>query len=157
MKLEMIKTFIEYHLDMTRRVWDSIDQITDEQFLADDAYSRGSLRNLMVHLASTDRRWLAGLKNLEDVGHLKFEDYSTRIQAREAFENIVRDLAEYSKTLTEADLNSPNDKVLEPRWQVILHIINHGTDHRSTVLQRLHEFGAPTFDQDFIMWVWSKK
>ena len=157
MELELIKTFIEYHIDMTRRVWDSIQQITDEQFLADNAYSRGSIRNLMVHLASTDRRWLAGLKNLEDVGHLKFEDYTTRAQAREIFENVMKDLAEYSSTLTEADLNTPNDKVLEPRWQVILHIINHGTDHRSTVLQRLHEFGAPTFDQDFIIWLWSRK
>ena len=157
MELELVKTFIEYHIDMTRRVWDSINQITDEQFLADDAYSRGSIRNLMVHLSSTDRRWLAGLKNREDVGHLKFEDYTTRAQAREAFESVAKDLADYSSTLTEVDLNSPNDKVAEPRWQVILHIINHGTDHRSTVLQRLHEFGASTFDQDFIMWLWSKK
>ena len=61
--VDMIKTFIEYHLDMTRRVWDSIDQITEEQFLADDAYSRGSIRNLMVHFASTGRRWPVGLKN----------------------------------------------------------------------------------------------
>jgi uncharacterized damage-inducible protein DinB len=111
----------------------------------------------MVHLASTDRRWLAGLKNREDVGHLKFEDYTTRAQAREAFESVAKDLADYSSTLTEVDLNSPNDKVAEPRWQVILHIINHGTDHRSTALQRLHEFGAATFDQDFIMWLWSRK
>ena len=84
MELELIKTFIEYHIDMSRRVWDSINQITDEQFLADDAYSRGSIRNLMVHL------------------------------------------------------------------------VNHGTDHRSTVLQKLTELGAPTFDQDFIIWLWSK-
>src|SRR5574339_402949 len=100
MELELVKTFIQYHVDMTRRVWDSIDQITDEQFLADDASSRGSIRNLMVHLASTDRRWLAGLKNLEDVGHLKFEDYTTRNQAREAFESVLKDLAEYASTLT---------------------------------------------------------
>ena len=157
MELELVKTFIEYHIDMTRRVWDSINQITDEQFLADDAYSRGSIRNLMVHLASTDRRWLAGLKNLEDVGQLKSEDHTTRAQARDVFETMAKDLAEYASALTEADLNTPNDKVAEPRWQVILHIINHGTDHRATVLQRLHEFGAPTFDQDFIMWLWSRK
>ena len=154
---ELIKTFIEYHVDMSRRVWDSINQITDEQFLADDAYSRGSIRNLMVHLASVDRRWLAGLKNLEDVGHLTFEDYSTRDAAREIFENVLKDLADYAPTLTEADLNSPNDKIKEPRWQILLHIINHGTDHRSTVLQRLHEFGAPTFDQDFVIWLWNRK
>jgi len=157
MELELIKTFIEYHLDMTRRVWDTINQITDEQFLADDAYSRGSIRNLMVHLTSTDRRWLAGLKNLEDVGHLKFEDYTTCAQAQEIFENVMKDLSEYSSALTEADLNTPNDKVAEPRWQILLHLVNHGTDHRSTVLQRLHEFGAPNFDQDFIMWLWNRK
>ena len=155
--VELICTFIEYHIDMTRRVWDSIDQITDEQFLADDVYSRGSIRNLIVHLASVDRRWLAGLKNLEDVGHLKFEDYETRAAARKIFENVLKDLADYSSTLTEADLNASNDKVAEPCWQVILHILNHGTDHRSTVLQRLHEFGAPTFDQDFISWLWNRK
>ena len=157
MTLELIRTFIEYHMDMTRRVWDSIDQITEEQFLADDAYSRGSIRNLMVHLASTDRRWLAGLKNLEDVGHLKFEDYSTRAAARAIYETVMKDLTEYIPTFTEADLNTSNDKVAEPRWQILLHIINHGTDHRSTVLQRLHEFGAQTFDQDFVIWLWNRK
>ena len=155
--VELIRTFIDYHIDTTRRVWDSIDQITEEQFLADDAYSRGSIRNLMVHLASVDRRWLAGLKNLEDVGHLKFEDYETRSAARHIFENVMKDLAEYSSTLTEADLNSPNKKIAEPRWQILLHIINHGTDHRSTVLHRLHEFGAPTFDQDLVIWLWNRK
>jgi uncharacterized damage-inducible protein DinB len=155
--VDLIQTFVEYHIDMSRRVWESIDQITDEQFTADDAYSRGSIRNLMVHLASTDRRWLAGLKNLEDVGHLKFEDYTTRAQARVEFDKVAKDLTEYSSTLTEADLDSPNDKIVEPRWQIWLHIINHGTDHRSTVLQRLHEFGAPTFDQDFVIWLWNRK
>ena len=157
MELELIKTFIEYHLDMTRRVWDSIDQITEEQFLADDAYSRGSIRNLMVHLFSTDRRWMTGIKDAEDVGHLKFEDFQTKVAARETFEKIAKDLADYASTLTEADLNSPNDKIQEPRWQILLHIINHGTDHRSTALQRLHKFGTPTFYQDFIMWLWDSK
>lgn len=157
MELELIKTYIEYHIDVSRRVWDLIDQITDEQFLADDAYSRGSIRNLMVHLVSTDRRWLAGLKNLEDVGHLKFEDYSTRAEVRQVFEQVGRDLSEYANSLSAEELGqNPND-VPNPRWAVILHIINHGTDHRSTVLQRLHELVVPTFDQDFIMWLWSRK
>lgn len=155
--MELIRTCIDYHLDMTRRVWDSILHITDEQFLVDDAYSRGSIRNLMVHLASTDRRWLAGLKNLPDVGHLKFEEYSTKAEAHQTFEEVSRDLSEYSASLTIEELDQNPKGLPNPRWAVILHIINHGTDHRSTVLQRLHEFGAPTFDQDFIIWLWSRK
>ena len=35
-----------------------------------------------------------------------------------------------------------------PRWQALLHLVNHGTDHRATVLERLHALGVPTFDQD---------
>lgn len=157
MQTEMIRTFIEYHIDVTRRVWESIDRITDVQFLADDAYSRGSIRNLMVHLVSTDRRWLSGLKNGPDVGHLKFEDYSARAAARELFDAVAKDFSNYINVLTEEELNQKPPEFTHPRWAVLLHLVNHGTDHRSTVLQKLTEFGAPTFDQDFIIWLWSRK
>lgn len=157
MEIELIKTFIEYHIDMSRRVWDSIDQISKEQFLADDAYSRGSIRNLMVHLTSTDRRWLAGLKNQPDVGHLKFEEYPTRKVAREVSENVAEDLTGYVNALDAEELLQNANDIPAPRWTVLLHLVNHGTDHRSTVLQKLTELGAPTFDQDFILWLWSRK
>lgn len=157
MQSEMIHTFIAYHMDTTHRVWDSIGQITDEQFLADDAYSRGSIRNLMVHLVSTDRRWLSGLKNGPDVGHLKFEDYPTRAAVRELFETVAKDFSEYMGEVTEEELNQKPPEFTHPRWAVLLHLVNHGTDHRSTVLQKLTELGAPTFDQDFIIWLWSRK
>jgi uncharacterized damage-inducible protein DinB len=155
--IDIFRTYVEYHLATTRRVWSSIDQISDEQFLADDVYSRGSIRNLMVHLASTDRRWLTGLKNLPDVGHLKFEDYPTRASAREVFENIAKDLMEYVNQLSEEALFQESTGSPGPRWQILLHMINHGTDHRSTVLQKLTEYGAPTFDQDLVFWLWSRK
>jgi len=155
--VEIIQTLIEYDIAMTRRVWDSIDQISDDQFLADDTYSRGSIRNLMVHLASTDRRWLAGLRNQPEVGHLRFEDYVTRAAARGVYESVATELAEYVSTLSEAELSQyPND-IPNPRWAALLHLVNHGTDHRSTVLQKLDDFGAPTFDQDFILWLWGKR
>ena len=157
MKLDLIQLYVEYHIEMTRRVWGLIDTITDEQFLAEDGYSQGSLRNLMVHLASVDRRWLAGLKNLDDVGHLKQEDFLTRAAAREAFENVGKDLSEYVSTLTEDVLNKPTDKVDRSQWQILLHLVNHGTDHRATVLQRLNELGVKTFPQDLVIWLWERK
>ena len=157
MDLELVKTFIEYHIETTRRVWGSIEHITEEQFLADDEYSRGSIRNLMIHITSTDRRWLAGLKNQTDVGHLNADAYSNRDTAREAFLNTARDLADYVSIVTEEDLHAPTKEIGEPSWQVLLHLVNHGTDHRATVLQKLYDFGAPTFAQDFIIWLWERK
>lgn len=155
--VEMIRTFIEYHYAFSRRVWDSIDQITEEQFVRNDAYSRGSIRNLMVHLANSDRRWLAGIKNQPDVGNVKFEDYPTRDAARALFEQVAKDVTEYVETLTDSELERNPNGMPGPRWQALLHLVNHGTDHRATVLERLHALGAPTFDQDLILWLWGKK
>jgi uncharacterized damage-inducible protein DinB len=159
MELELIKTFVNYHLDTIQHVWNGIDHITEEQFLADDAYSRGSIRNLMVHLAATDSNWLAGLKNIpedQDPPQKKLEDFNSRADVREFWDSTATDLAVYVHTLTQEQLDESPIDIPHARWQVLLHIINHGTDHCSTVLQRLYEFGAPTFEQDFIFWLSSK-
>ena len=151
----MIQTFVEYHVDMTRRVWDSAGQISEPQFLADDPYSRGSIRNLLVHMTHTDLRWLTGLKNLPDIGDQLqgYSAYPSRAVAHAYWETVGEDLLGYAKGLGEAELEQQPADIPMPRWQVLLHLVNHGTDHRSTVLQQLHIMGAPTFDQDFILWL----
>ncbi len=155
--LELVRSLIDYHLALTRRVWEVIERITEEQYLADDAYSRGSIRNLMVHLASTDRRWLSGLKEQPDVGHLQPEEYPTRAAGRALFENVARELADYAAALTEAGLEQNARDIPSPRWQVLVHMVNHGTDHRATVLQKLTALGAPSFGQDYIFWAWESQ
>jgi uncharacterized damage-inducible protein DinB len=156
--IDLVRTFIEYHVAMSRKVWDSIDQLTDDEFLADDSYSRGSIRNLMVHLCHTDLRWLTGLKNLPDPGGSmkQYEEYLDRASVRAYWESVSAQLADYVNHLDEAALHQNPDDIPGPRWEVLLHLVNHGTDHRSTILQRLHECGAPTFDQDFIIWLAQK-
>jgi uncharacterized damage-inducible protein DinB len=151
--LEMIRSYIEFHVDMTRLVWDSIGHISEEQFLADDAHSRGSIRDRMVYVTSTDRRWLAALRNQADVGLLKPEDYPTREAAREVFESVAKDMEGYIRWLGDEELAGRAKDMPWPRWSMLLHIINHGTHHRAIVLQRLADFGAPIFDQDFILWL----
>jgi uncharacterized damage-inducible protein DinB len=59
-------------------------------------------------------------------------------------------------TLNDADMELNPTNLPDLRWTILLHLANHGTDHRATVLQQLHELGAPTCDQDFIMWLWSR-
>jgi uncharacterized damage-inducible protein DinB len=154
---DIIKTLIEYHTATTRRVWESIDQISDEQFLADDAYSRGSIRNLLVHLANTDRNWLDGLKNLPERQFKKYEEYPDRASVHSYWDSVAIDVSDYVSNVSEIELNQNPVDIPSPRWAVLLHLVNHGTDHRSTVLQKLTEYGAPTFDQDLVFWLWGKK
>ena len=155
--LDMIQTLIEYDIVMTRRVWESILSISDEHYLQEDKYSRGSIRNLMIHLASTEKRWLAGLKNEPDAGHLAFQDYPDRRQGKDLFEKVAADLHGYSAGLTEAALEEKPANIPATRVDVLLHLVNHGTDHRATVLQMLYKIGASTFEQDFITWLWQRE
>lgn len=152
---QALQTYVEYHYAITRRVWESIEKISEAQFLANDSYSRGSIRNLMVHLAHTDLSWLAALRNLPDIRpRLKsFVEYPDRAAVRAYWDSVADDVTAYLSSVSEAELNERPQAVTVPRWAVLLHMVNHGTDHRATVLQKLHEFGAPTFDQDFILWL----
>jgi uncharacterized damage-inducible protein DinB len=150
---DLIKKFIAYHHDITRRVWDSVDKIAELQFLADDAYSRGSIRNLLVHLANTDRNWLQGLLNLPRLDFKPYEAYTDRESVRRYWNSVAEEVAAYAGNLTEQEHDQNPAQIPGPRCEVLLHLVNHGTDHRSTILQKLNEYGAPTFDQDFILWL----
>ena len=39
-------------------------------------------------------------------------------------------------------------------WQVLLHVANHGTDHRAQILRVLKDMGVETTSQDFIFHVY---
>ncbi len=83
----------------------------------------------------------------------KYEEYPDRASVREYWGTVAADLSEYVNNLDDAHLGENPTDIPGPRWEVLLHLVNHGTDHRSTVLQKLNNYGAPTFDQDFIIWL----
>jgi len=39
-------------------------------------------------------------------------------------------------------------------WQVLLDVVNHGTDHRAQILRLLNDLGVETTSQDYIFYVY---
>ena len=39
-------------------------------------------------------------------------------------------------------------------WQVLLHVVNHGTDHRAQLRRMVHDRGVKTGPQEFIFYVY---
>ncbi len=155
---ELIRTHMEYNDALNRRLWESIMQLSDEQFVTEIDYSHGSIRNQMVHLAGVDGRWLRGLKELPNPRSFRPDAalYPTRQSAYELWDEVAQDLRHYVVTLDEDSLLHTPQGMGGPAWQVLLHVANHGTDHRAQVLRALHDFGAPTFDQDLIIYLWRR-
>lgn len=154
--VQLVRRLVEYNDVLHRRLWDSIRQLSDGQFVAEIDYSHGSIRNQMVHLAAVDGRWLRGLKGLPDARtfHPDPSAYQTPQSTYELWDPIAREYTEYATSLDERGLMRTPVGMPGPAWQVLVHVVNHGTDHRAQILRALHDFGAPTFDQDLILYLW---
>lgn len=156
--VEIFRTLIAYNTSLDQQLWASMLHLTEAQFVQDVPYSHGSLRNHIVHIAGVNGRWLRGLRELPDPMSFKPDpsDYPDRKSAQALWETTRAEIKAYIATLDDVRLAQAARGMNEPVWQVLMHLINHGTDHRAQMLRIVYDFGGPTFDQDFIIYLWKQ-
>jgi uncharacterized damage-inducible protein DinB len=162
MNSKAIQTMFDYHYGRYREVWTSIMTLSDEQFVQEIPYSWGSVRNHMVHVVDDDASWIAFLEDRERPLTLRPEGFPTRADVRKKYDAIQAYVLDFVQRLAEDALqyeytwmppSAPGPQRITA-WQILLHMVNHGTDHRAQILRALHDFGAPTFDQDLMSYLW---
>jgi uncharacterized damage-inducible protein DinB len=145
----LVQKIVEYHTSTNRRLWEHLrEHLQDEQFTTETGFSLGSIRKQVVHLAETDRYWMHDIQ-VKPVSGLNPEDYPDIDSFIPVFEEIESALLAYTRSLTQEELEAVPDGLLETRQEALVHLVNHGTDHRAQILSMLHSMGAPTFEQDF--------
>ncbi len=148
----------DYHFALNRRLWDeSVMALTDQQFTQKIDYSVGSIRNQMVHLMDIEGGWFEGLRGLPRRPFYNVVHWPTRAKIRTHWDGVETHIRAYLDALTDADLERElGDKKPLKYWQVLLHVLNHGTDHRAQTLAMLatHFPEVPTFPQDMAHFWW---
>lgn len=159
---ESIRSLFQYNYVTHRRLWDAIMKLDDAQFLEKVDYSLGSIRNHMVHLVSVDARWLARIKEEAPPERLNMEDFNDRASVRAKYDEVEKAVLDFAEQVDQTTL----DKVLlfslpdrggekvNAVWQIMIHMVIHGVDHRAQVLPILEKMGAPTFEQDYMLYLW---
>lgn len=164
MNADALRALFAYHFTVYGRVWECIDHLTDEQFAAPVDYSIGSVRNHMIHLASVEQRWLSRVAGTPLPDRLNYDDFATKAAARAQWHAVEAHFKSFLDGLADADLERPvtydisrcPEPVTNTVWEILLHVVNHGTDHRAQVLPILHRAGAPTLEQDFMIYLWER-
>ena len=158
MNANAFRHFYEYHFAENRKIWDSyVTQLSDEQFTRDVAYSHGSVRDQIVHIISADDTWFSGLRGVAIPEPLNPADFHDRASIRAHWDDVEQTMRDYLAELRDDMLF---DKPLEGEdkdlilWQVLLHVANHGTDHRAQLLRLLSDVGVKTTSQDYIFYVY---
>jgi len=151
----------EYHFKVNRKIWDQcIVPLTQEQFTRKVTNSVGSVRNQVVHLMNIDDRWFSGLRGEPIPGFLNPVHYAKRDKIRTKWDTVESRMRAYLKDLRDDMLNSQPFMALDgdpiTLWQVLIHVANHGTDHRAKLLTALDELGVKTFGQDYAYFIMGK-
>jgi uncharacterized damage-inducible protein DinB len=116
------------------------------------------VRDQLVHLMSADEMWFSELQNIEPP-----EPFPAEINDRDAirarWDRIEQNMRNYLASLQDDMLSQK--PIVEPEedqvlfaWQVLLHVVNHATDHRAQVLRQLNDLGVKTVSQDYIFYVY---
>ncbi len=158
MKTTIISHLYDYHFAENRKTWNwYINDLPQQQFTQKSDYSLGSVRNHLVHLMDVEDAWFCGLRGVEipeEVNPLQFDD---RKKLRSTWDIVEENIRSYLSELRDDMLF---DKPMEGEdkdlmiWQVLLQVVNHGTDHRAQILGLLHDMGVKTGPQDYIFYVY---
>ena len=150
----MVVAQFEFNQAMNERLWAIImEHLTDAQFTQVDDYSRGSIRNQLVHMANAQHYWFRGLLKMRDLPNLDADDYPTREAARRICQQVDQEVLSRVRALSEADLERIPDGWSQPLWVALLQLAHHSTDHRAQVLRALYDLGTPTFEQNFAVYM----
>jgi uncharacterized damage-inducible protein DinB len=160
MNASAFRHFYEYHFSENRKIWDSyIASLTYEQFIQDVGYSHGSVREQIVHLMSVDEVWFSELQGIEPSEPLPTANFDDREIIRTHWNRVEQSMRNYLAELRDDSLfDKPIKEPEEDKdlivWQVLLHVVNHGTDHRAQLLRLLNDLGVKTESQDYIFYAY---
>lgn len=160
MNADAFRHFYNYHFAENHKVWEHVATLTFEQFTQKIDYSRGSVREQLVHLLDAEDMWFSELRGAEPLEPLP-ETVTTddRDTIRAHWDKVEQNIHAYLANLQDDMLFSkpikePEEDQVLFAWQVLLHVANHATDHRAQLLRVLHDLGVDTKYQDYIFYVY---
>ncbi len=163
MNLDTIQMLYDYNYWAHRRVWDYLIRLDDEAFYRHVDYSMGSIHSQLVHTMSAEWIWLSRLQGTSPTAMLRNEDYPTHESIRTKWDEVENDMRHFLNNLDDRRLNDSftfnSTKGIhheESVLGVLIHVVNHGTDHRAQMLALCHQLGGETIEQDLIFYLRSQ-
>jgi uncharacterized damage-inducible protein DinB len=163
MNADAFRHFYDYHFMQNHKIWDRyITQLSYEQFVQPVGYSHGSVRDQFLHLIDCDDTWFSELQGVEPSEPLPPATSDDRESIRAYWDKVEQKMRIYLEELRDDLLfDKPIKEPEEDKdlivWQVLLHVVNHGTDHRAQLLRVLNDMGVETSYQDYIFYVYEHK
>jgi uncharacterized damage-inducible protein DinB len=158
MTLQDLQTLLEFHYWARDRVLDAAEALTAEQYTRDLGGSFRSVRDTLVHLYSAEWNWHSRWQGFSPTSMLSPEGFPDVPALRAAWAVHEQKMRTFLDALGEEGITRVFEyKMLDGRpgatvfWQMLQHVVNHGSYHRGQVTTMLRQLGAqPAKSMDLI-------
>jgi uncharacterized damage-inducible protein DinB len=160
MNKQDIHMLYEYNRWANERILGAAVKITEAQFLAPAAFPHGGLRGTLVHTLFAEWIWRLRWQGSPSNFRFKPDDFPTFASLKTRWLEEESRLMEFVAGLTEKQLKvefdyistegNPHRRVL---WEAMVHLVNHGTQHRTEAAAMLTAMGQSPGDIDLIVFL----
>jgi len=155
-----LSTLFDYNYWATARIMRVTLEITPAQFVAANTSSYESLRGTLVHTMRAEMIWRRRLQgDPMPVGLPVEADFPTHQSLHEAWDAEELQMRSYLQSLNDSDVlavidykNTKGAPFQNVVWNILAHVVNHGTQHRAEAAAMLTDFKHSPGDIDMIVY-----
>lgn len=149
MTMNDVRTLLDFHYWARDRALDGARALTSEQFTRDLGSSFPSVRDTLVHMYSAEWAWYQRWQGTSPTAPLSADQYADVAALDVAWRDHESKMRAFLESLGEEGLGRVFEyKTLagqagrSPFWQMLQHVVNHGSYHRGQVTTMLRQLGA---------------
>jgi uncharacterized damage-inducible protein DinB len=146
------------------RILGAAEALTADQFTKTLGSSFSSVRDTLVHIWAVEWVWLERLQGRSPSSFPDAKDFRDLASLRPRWAELEKSWLEYVSRLEQSELDEEieyNTLSFGPsrdsRWQMMQHVVNHGSYHRGQVTTLLRQLGAKGVGTDLITFYRERK
>jgi uncharacterized damage-inducible protein DinB len=159
MRIDDIQTLYAYNYWANARILETAARLPAEQF-ATASLAETNLKETLVHILVTESVWLLRWQELApELGDFP-ADFPTLESVHSQWQQEKQRVLTYLATLTDGDLDkkvtylgADRQSFTRTLWHLLVHVVNHGTQHRSEVAMVLSALGHSPGGLDFTIFL----
>jgi uncharacterized damage-inducible protein DinB len=144
---DVLQLHLDYSAWASQRLLDAAAELSEDELNRDFGSSEHSVLGTLVHVFAADRVWLYRLAGGENPGFVSDADRSLAVLEND-WPAIHERWRIWAAELTDEAAQAPleyrdmkGNLYRQPVWQLIFHVVNHGTHHRGQVSGFLRAMG----------------
>lgn len=132
------------------KILDAASGLTEAQFGAASPLGGPGVRELLLHILDAYYGWREGWRIHERVPDISWEQPPSLAAFRQRWSQEEGSTNAFLAQLSDDDMAAPF--IALELWQTMLHVVNHGTQHRAEIATLLTHYGQSPGDVDLVFY-----